>query len=64
MITEDTLRAMLRDFGGVEPTEEEMERVLASVRNYQQRAEGLSDLDLATVLSGRLLHAEEGGPKP
>ena len=64
MVTEETLRAMLREFGGVEPTEEEMERVLASVRNYQQRAEPLGDLDLSTVLSGRLLHAQEGGPQP
>ena len=63
MVTEDTLRAMLREFGGVEPTDEEMERVLASVRNYQQRAERLGELDLSTVLSGRLLHAQEGGPQ-
>ena len=55
---------MLREFGGVEPTEEEMEEVLASVRNYQQRAERLGELDLSTVLSGRLLRAQEGGPQP
>lgn len=64
MVTEDTLRAMLREFGGVEPTDDEMERVLASVNTYLQRAQPLSDLDLSTVLSGRLLHAQEGGPQP
>ena len=64
MVTEDTLRAMLREFGGVEPTEAEMERVLASVNTYRQRAQPLGDLDLSTVLSGRLLHAQEGGPQP
>ena len=64
MVTEDTLRAMLREFGGVEPTEAEMERVLASVNTYLQRAEPLGELDLSTVLSGRLLHAQEGGPQP
>ena len=63
MITEDTLRAMLRDFGGVEPTPEEMERVLISVNTYMQRAAPLGELDLSTVLSGRLLHAQEGGPQ-
>ena len=64
MVTAETLRAMLREFGGVEPTEEEMARVLASVRNYQQRSERLGELDLSTVLSGRLLRAQEGGPQP
>lgn len=64
MVTEDTLRAMLREFGGVEPTDEEMERVLISVNTYLQRAQPLGDLDLSTVLSGRLLHAQEGGPQP
>ena len=64
MVTEDTLRAMLREFGGVEPTEAEMERVLASVNTYRQRAQPLGELDLSAVLSGRLLHAQEGGPQP
>ena len=64
MVTEDTLRAMLREFGGVEPTDEEMEAVLNSVNTYRQRAAPLGELDLATVLSGRLLHAQEGGPQP
>lgn len=63
MFTEETLRAMLRDFGGVEPTQEEMERVLVSVNTYLQRAQPLGELDLSTVLSGRLLHAQEGGPQ-
>ena len=63
MLTKETLRTMLLELGGVEPTAEEMDGVLASVHTNQQRAERLAELDLSTVLSGRLLRAREGGPQ-
>ena len=60
-ITDETLRAMIRDYQGFDLTDEELALVRLEVDAYTREVEVLGDLDLSNVLSGRLLRAEEGG---
>ena len=60
-ITDETLRAMIRDYQGFELTDEELALVRLEVDAYTREVEALGDLDLSDVPSGRLLRAQEGG---
>ncbi len=60
-ITDETLRALIRDYQGFELTDEELALVRLEVDAYTREVEALGDLDLAAVPSGRLLRAQEGG---
>ena len=57
----DTLKAMIRDYGGFEISDEELEIVRPALDNYLAEVEKLKDLDLSNVMSARLLRAKEGG---
>ncbi len=57
----DTLKAMIRDYGGFEISDEELEIVRPALDNYLAEVEKLKDLDLSGVMSARLLRAQEGG---
>jgi hypothetical protein len=59
-IRKDTLQAMIRDYHGFELSDEELELVRPELDNYLQEVENLRALDLADVLSARLLRAQEG----
>ena len=61
MVTRETLRRMLEEFGGLEMTDEELDRVAPHVQNYVDQAAKMKGLDLSDVLSGRLLRTDEGG---
>jgi hypothetical protein len=56
-----TLKAMIHDYHGFPLSDEELERIRPELESYLAEAEQLRELDLATVLSARLLHADEGG---
>ena len=60
-ITDETLRAMIRDYQGFDLTDEELALVRLEVDAYVREVEVLGDLDLSGVPSGRLLRAQEGG---
>ena len=60
-IHKDTLKAMIRDFQGLDLSDEEIEIIRPELDNYLAEVEKLRNLDLSAVLSGRLLRAEEGG---
>jgi hypothetical protein len=60
-ISVDTLKAMIRDFHGLEMSDEELELALPAIEGYLAEVEKLKDLDLSNVLSSRLLRAKEGG---
>ena len=60
-IQNDTLKAMIRDYHGLELTDEELELVRPTVENYLAEVEKLRDLDLSEVMSSRLIRADEGG---
>ncbi|MCH8871126.1 MAG: hypothetical protein J4N99_09845 [Chloroflexi bacterium] len=60
-ISNETLRAMIRDFKGLELSDEELELVRPELEIYLAEVENIRELDLAGVMSSRLLHAKEGG---
>ena len=57
----ETLKAMIRDYGGFEISDEELEIVRPALDNYLAEVQKLDDLDLSGVMSARLLRAQEGG---
>ena len=62
-VTRETLRRMLQELGGLEMSDEELDRVLPHVQSYLDIAAKMEQLNLRGVLAGRLLRADEG-PKP
>jgi hypothetical protein len=57
----ETLKAIIRDYQGFELSDEELERVRLELDSYLAEVERLRELDLAAVMSARLLRAHEGG---
>jgi hypothetical protein len=55
-----TLQAMIQAFNGFELTDEELERMRPELDNYIKEMENLRALDLANVMSSRLIRAQEG----
>ena len=60
-ISNETLRAMIRDFKGLELSDEELELVRPELEIYLAEVENIRELELAGVMSSRLLPAKEGG---
>ena len=60
-IPNETLQAMIRSYHGFALTDDELELVRPELDNYLKEVEKLGELDLASVLSSRLLRAQEGG---
>ena len=59
-IPNETLQAMIQAFNGFELTDEELERMRPELDNYIKEMENLRALDLANVMSSRLIRAQEG----
>ena len=60
-VPKETLRAMIRDFGGFEMSDDELELIMPEIEGYLAEMEKIRDLDLHDVMSARLLRAGEGG---
>ena len=60
-ITKNTLKAMVREFHGIELTDEELDIVAPALDSYLAEVEALRELDLSDVMSGRIIRAREGG---
>ena len=60
-ITKETLQAMIREFHGIELTDEELDIVAPALDSYLAEVEALRELDLSDLMSGRILQAQEGG---
>ena len=60
-ITKQTLQAIIREYHGIEMSEEELEMITPALESYLAEVENLRELDLSNVMSGRILHAQEGG---
>jgi hypothetical protein len=56
-----TLKTMIREYHGFDLSDEELERIRPELESYLAEAERLHELNLADVMSARLLHADEGG---
>lgn len=60
-ISKETMKAIIREYGGFELSDSELDLVQPEVDSYLEAMAGADDLDLADVVSGRLLRAAEGG---
>ena len=60
-ISNEMLKAMAREYRGIELSDEELELVRPEIESYMEAMAGIEELDLANLMSGRLLHTEEGG---
>ena len=60
-VSKDTLKAMIREYGGIPLSDEELDLVTPEVESYLKEVGQLRDLDLSAVMSGRLMRADEGG---
>ncbi len=58
-ISNETLQAMIRDYQGLELSDEELELVRPELENYFSELKKLEDLDLSNVFSGRLMDLAE-----
>jgi hypothetical protein len=59
-IPNTTLQAIIRSYDGFVLTDDELELIRPELDNYLKEVEKLRALDLANVMSGRLLRAQEG----
>ncbi len=55
-ISDETLKAMIRDYNGFALSDEELELVRPELEFYLAELKKLEELDLSTVFSSRLLH--------
>jgi hypothetical protein len=60
-ISRDTLKAMLRDYGGFPLSDPELDLIQPELDNYMAEVDKLQALNLSDVMSSRLLRAQEGG---
>ena len=58
-ISNETLKAMIRDFDGFELSDEELELVRPELEYYLEELKKLEGLDLSDAFSSRLLHLPE-----
>lgn len=61
-ISDETIKAILRDYNGFELSDEELSLVRPEIDSYIKELENLEDLDLSDVMSGRLPRAIAGTP--
>ena len=59
-ISNATLQAMILDYHGFALSDEELEFVRPELDSYLREIENLRQLDLSSVMSARLLRAQEG----
>ena len=55
-ISDETLKAMIRDYNGFELSDEELELVRPELEFYLDELNKLEELDLSNLFSSRLLH--------
>ena len=55
-ISNETLKAMIRDYNGLDLSDEVIELVRPELESYFAELKKLEDLDLSDVFSGRLMH--------
>ena len=56
----DTLKAIIRDFHGLQASDEELELIQPDLDAYMAEIEKLRELDLSTVISIRVLRVKDG----
>ncbi|MCZ6614738.1 MAG: hypothetical protein O6920_03005 [Chloroflexi bacterium] len=60
-VSKDTLKAMIRDLGGVPMTEEQLDIVLPAVQAHVEAMATLDEVDLSEVLPGHIFRIQPDG---
>lgn len=60
-VSNETLKAMVRDLNGFDLSDEELDLIRPEIDFYLAELERLRELDLSSVFSSRLLRVDEGG---
>ena len=58
-ISDETLKAIIRDYRGFELSNAELALIRPELESYMEDLEKLRDMDLSGVMSARLLHAQD-----
>jgi len=58
-LSNETLKAMIRDYNGLELSDEEIELARPELESYFAELEKLQNLDLSDMFSGRLMDISE-----
>ena len=58
-ISDETLKAIIRDYRGFELSDAELALIRPELDSYIEELEKLRDMDLSGVMSARLLHAQD-----
>ena len=61
-ISDETLKAIIRDYNGFDLTSEELALVRPEIEFYMEEVAKLEELDLSNAFSSRLLRLDEQGP--
>lgn len=59
-IRKETLKAIIRDFNGLQASDEELELIQPDLDAYMAEIEKLRELDLSKVVSVRVLRVKDG----
>jgi|TARA_B110000263_G_C15303676_1_gene509222 hypothetical protein len=58
-IPNETLKAMIRDYNGLELSDEELELVRPELESYFAELKKMEGLDLSDIFSGRLMNLSD-----
>ncbi|MDE0823839.1 MAG: hypothetical protein OSB07_07730 [Dehalococcoidia bacterium] len=58
-IPNETLKAMIRDYNGLELSDEELELVRPELESYFAELKKMESLDLSDIFSGRLMNLSD-----
>ncbi len=59
-ISNETLKAMIRDYGGFDLSDEELDKVRPELEFYMEELQKLEGLDLSGGFSSRLIRLDQG----
>lgn len=59
-LSNETLKAMIRDYGGFQLSDEELDKVRPELEFYLEELKKLEGLDLSGGFSSRLIRLEQG----
>ncbi len=59
-LSNETLKAMIRDYGGFDLSDEELEKVRPELEFYMEELKKLEGLDLSGGFSSRLIRLDQG----
>ncbi len=59
-VSNETLKAMIRDYGGFDLSDEELDKIRPELEFYMEELKKLEGLDLSGGFSSRLIRLDQG----